>query len=164
MRKFNEENERTKRRHAQWLRDAKGQDQSTIDIALAAILRFEQSTKFANFKLFNLEQPGRFKAALDAATNARTGKPLSKATIDATLRHVKTFIHWLAGEPGYKSRISYSHAAYFNNNAKDSRIAHAKRDIPFPTIEQCAHTFRLMPEGDDFERRDKALFAFQRDS
>ncbi|MGB5213041.1 MAG: site-specific integrase [Anderseniella sp.] len=129
-------------------------------MALAAILRFEQSTKFKSFKQFNLEQPAAFKEAMQDDKNKRTGKPLSKATIDATLRHVKTFFHWLAGENGYKSRISYSHAAYFNNNAKDARAAHARRETPFPTLEQCDHTFRLMPTETETQRRNKALFAF----
>ena len=47
-----------------------------------------------------------FKRQLEASKNFKTGKPLNKATIDGTLRPVKAFIRWLAGQPGYKSRIS----------------------------------------------------------
>ncbi len=160
MRKFNEENERIKRAHARWLRDVQGRDQATIDIALAAIFRFEESTGFKNFKKFNLDQPSQFKTMLGRCKNQRTGTPLSKATIDSTLRHVRNFFRWIAGERGYKSHIRYADAAYFNNNLKDARIAHAERETPYPTLEQCSHAFRQMPEGNEFERRDKALFAF----
>lgn len=160
MRKYCEENERIKRLHARWLRDAEGRDVTTIDCALSAILKFEQSTGFQNFKRFNLEQPTAFKKMLFKAKNERTGRALSKSTIDGILRHVKKFFKWLAGETGYKSRISYSDAEYFNNNTKDARAAHARRDTPFPTPEQCAHAFRLMPQGYEIEFRNKALFAF----
>ena len=159
-RKINEDNERIKRRYLTYLREARRQDQASVDKATDAILRFERSTGFKAFKLFKTNQAVAFKRKLDADKNARTGKPLSKATIDGTLRLVKAFVHWLAGEPGYKSRISYSDADYFNLNAKDARIAHTERDVPFPTIPQCRHTFGLMPDGSDIQRRNKALFAF----
>jgi hypothetical protein len=48
----------------------------------------------------------------------RTKDCLSKATLYATLSALKRFFIWLAGEPGYKSRISYSDAEYFNLSAK----------------------------------------------
>ena len=67
---------------------------------------------------------------------------------------------WLAGQPGYKSRISYADAEYFNLNAKDSRVAHTDRDAPYPTMEQCRHAFAMMPEATEIDRRNKAVFAF----
>lgn len=160
MRRINEENERIKRRHAIWLREAKGQDDTTVEKALVAILRFEESTKFKSFKAFHIDQAMAFKAALGKALNQRTGKPLSKATIDGTLRCVKNFIHWLAGESGYKSKIKYADAEYFNNNMKDARAAHTKRDVPYPTIEQARHAFGQMPNETIFDQRNKAIFAF----
>jgi len=58
----------------------------------------------------------------------RTKHRLSKATLYATLSALKRFFVWLAGQPGYKSRISYSDAEYFNLSAKETRIAKAHRD------------------------------------
>ena len=159
-RKFNEENERIKRHYMQFLREAKRCDQTTVDKAADAILRFERGTGFKPFKRFHIEQAMGFKRQLETDKNSKTGKPLSKATIDGTLRLVKAFIAWLAGQPGYKSRITYADAEYFNLNAKDARVAHAERDAPYPTMEQCTHAFSQMPCGSDIERRNKALFAF----
>mgnify|MGYP003382074046 CR=1 FL=1 len=159
-RKFNEENERIKRRYLTYLREAKRCDHSTVDKAAEAILRFEISTGYKAFKRFHIEQATAFKRGLTTDISKTTGKPLAKATIDGTLRAVKTFILWLAGQSGYRSRISYSDAEYFNLNAKDVRIAHAERDAPFPTLEQCRHAFAQMPDATDIERRNKALFAF----
>ena len=159
-RKYHEENERIKRRYLQYLREAKRMDISTVDKAAEAILRFEQSTNFKPFKRFHIEQAIAFKSRLSNQKNARTGAPLSKATVDGTLRMVKAFIHWLAGQPGYKSRICYADADYFNLNAKDARIAHTTREAIYPTPEQCRHAFAQMPSASPLQRRDKALFAF----
>lgn len=159
-RKHSEENERIKRRYLQFMREAKRNDDATVDKTADAILRFERSTGFKSFKRFHIEQAVRFKAQLSDAKNEKTGKPLSKATIDGTLRAVKSFVLWLAGQPGYRSRISYADAEYFNLNAKDARVAHQERDTPFPTIEQCRHAFAQMPSAMALQRRDKALFAF----
>jgi integrase/recombinase XerD len=159
-RKCVEENERIKRRYLQYLREAKRSDTATVDKAADAILRFERSTGFKPFKRFHIDQAVKFKAELSKVKSEKTGKQLSKATIDGTLRAVKAFVLWLAGQEGYKSRISYSDAEYFNLNAKDVRIAHAERDTPFPTMEQCSHAFAQMPSATPLQRRDKALFAF----
>ncbi|MES2844720.1 MAG: site-specific integrase [Pseudomonadota bacterium] len=159
-RKCVEENERIKRRYLQYLREAKRSDTATVDKAADAILRFERSTGFKPFKRFHIDHPVKFKAQLSESKSEKTGKPLSKATIDGTLRAVKAFVLWLAGQPGYRSRISYADAEYFNLNAKDARIAHAERDTPFPTMEQCRHAFAQMPSATPLQRRDKALFAF----
>lgn len=144
MVKFNEENERVKRRYLTFLREAKGQDVKSLDKVAAALRQFEDSTGAKPFKQFHIEQATRFKAYLDKQRNSRTGKPLSLSTIDATLRQVKAFFIWLAGQPGYKSRISYADAEYFNNTARKARAAHAKRPIPYPSMQQCLRAFEAM--------------------
>ena len=159
-RKCVEENERIKRRYLQYLREAKRSDMATVDKAADAILRFERSTGFKPFKRFHIDQAVKFKAQLSDARNDKTGKPLSKATVDSTLRTVKAFVLWLAGQQGYRSPISYADAEYFNLNAKDARVAHTERDTPYPTLEQCRHAFAQMPSATPLLRRDKALFSF----
>ncbi|UPH72869.1 hypothetical protein LGT41_0010555 [Abyssibius alkaniclasticus] len=39
-------------------------------------------------------------------------------------------------------------------------MAHTERDIPYSTMEQAAHAFQAMPFETEFQKRDKALFAF----
>lgn len=160
MRKFHEENERIKRKYLIYLRDAKGRDEKTLDKIAASIRQFEESSGFKSFKKFHIEQASRFKDWLGKQRNRRTGKPLSLSTVDATLSYVKAFFAWLAWEPGYKSRIKPHDAEYFNNTLKNARAAHAKRVIPYPSMAQCLHAFEAMPERDEYELRDKALFAF----
>jgi integrase len=90
----------------------------------------------------------------------RTKDRLSKATLYVTLNALKRFFIWLAGQPGYKSRISYSDAEYFNLSAKETRIAKAHREARVPTLEQIRHVIRTMPTTTEIERRDQALIAF----
>ena len=160
MAKFIEANERVKRDYSFYLRDAKGQDHKSIDKALAAIRRFEESTKVKPFKRFNRLQASAFKDHLTKAKNSRTGKPLGITTVDATLRLVQAFFHWLVSQSGYKRVLTYADVEYFNNTTKASRAAHASRPIPYPTMEQCAHAFQAMRTATEFDKRDKALFAF----
>jgi integrase/recombinase XerD len=75
-------------------------------------------------------------------------------------RHLKAFFKWLSQEVGYKSRIKYSDAEYFNISEKDARTAKAKRQKPIATIEQVKHTLALMPDETTIQKRDKALIAF----
>ncbi len=154
-----EENERMKRRYLQWLEEADGKNRATTDKVAAALDRFEESTGRKPFRLFHVDQAIRFKQKL-AASKASNGAPLSKATISATVRAVKAFFKWLSQQPGYKSRISLADCSYFNLPAKDEAIAHARRQAAFPSLEQALHAFRQMPESNDIEGRNKALFAF----
>ena len=105
-------------------------------------------------------RPRRSSATLPTSAASRSGEPLSKATLYATLSALKRFFIWLAGQPGYKSRISYSDAEYFNLSAKETRIAKATRPARVPTLEQIRHVIRSMPATTDIERRDRALIAF----
>ncbi len=63
-------------------------------------------------------------------------------------------------EPGYKSRVQYSDAEYFNLSDKDTRIATAQREQKGPTLEQVKHVINTMPASTEIERRNRALIAF----
>ncbi|GLQ26254.1 site-specific integrase [Sulfitobacter pacificus] len=160
MRKFNEENERIKRRYLKYLKAAKRKDPSTVQKAADGILRFEASTKYASFKKFRIEQVIKFRDQLDEEISKTTGKPLSKSTISTVLAANKGFIFWLADQTGYKQRIRHSDADYFNMDAKGQRIASAVRETPYPSMEMARHAFNYMPEKAEIDRRNKALFAF----
>lgn len=160
MKKHNSENERIKRKYFIFLKEAKRQDESSIDAVAKAISRFEAYTKMRNFKAFHFEQAVGFKAYLAKQDNKQTGLKLSKSTLHATLRHLKTFFQWLAMQPSYKSRINYTDTEYFNLSEKDTRIATAKRERPVPTMEQIKHTIVSMPTESVIERRNQALIAF----
>ena len=160
MAKFREENERIKHEYASYLRHAKGHDQASIEKAQAAVRRFEESTKFKSFKQFNRQQAVDFKVWLGKQKNTATGTPLSVTTVDATLRLVKGFFHWLVSRTGFKRVLTYPDVEYFNNTRKAGRVAQTQREIPYPSMQQAAHAFQAMPFETAFQKRDKALFAF----
>ena len=142
MKTHNPENERIKRAYFTYLAEAKGFSEATLDGVAKAMNRFETYTKFRDFKAFHIEQAKGFKASLAEQMSLRTEDRLSKATLYATLSALKRFFIWLAGQPGYKSRISYSDAEYFNLSAKETRIAKAHREARVPTLEQIRHVIR----------------------
>jgi integrase len=160
MRSHNPQNERIKRAYFTYLAEAKGFSEATLDGVAKALNRFETYTRFRDFKAFHIEQAKGFKASLADQMSERTKDRLSKATLYATLGSLRQFFIWLAGQPGYKSKISYSDADYFNLSAKETRIAKARRDAPVPTLEQIRHVIRMMPAATEIERRDRALVAF----
>ena len=160
MTAHNPNNERNKRQYFAYLKEAKRHSEATVDAVAKALARFEADTKFRDFKAFRFEQAIAFKNRLADQDSQATGEKLSKATLHATLAHLKRFFQWLAGQPGCKSRLRYSDADYFNLSDKETRIATARRERTFPTMEQVKHLISRMPQGSDIERRNRALVAF----
>lgn len=160
MTKHNPENERIKRKYFAYLKEAKRYSEPTVDAAAKALSRFEQYNRYRDFKAFHFEQAVAFKGRLAEQNGQRSGEKLSKATLHATLTQLKQFFFWLAGQPGYKARLQYSDANYFNLSEKDTRVATAQRERKAPTLEQVKHVIETMPGGSEIERRNRALLAF----
>ena len=85
MTSHNAANERIKPHYFTYLAEALGHSEQTIDAVAKAISRFEAYTRFRDFKAFHIEQAKRFKHSLSAQRGSRSGEPLSKATLYATL-------------------------------------------------------------------------------
>lgn len=160
MAKHNAANARIKREYFHWLEHAQRRDVSSIDAVAKALARFEEANGHKDFKSFHRAQAVAFKDKLDKELAVRTGKPLSRATVHSTLSALRAFFVWLADKPGYKSRLKYGDADYFNLAEKDVRIATARRHKPFPTLEQVHHVIAAMPTGNAIELRNRALIAF----
>ena len=160
MTAHNPNNERIKRQYFAYLKEAKRHGEATIDAVAKALSQFEEDTKCRDFKAFHVQQAVAFKRRLAEQRGARSGQRLSKATLHATLMHLKRFFQWLAGQPGYKSRLCYSDAEYFNLSDKDARVATARREQRAPTIEQVKHVISRMPDETELQRRNRAIVAF----
>lgn len=63
--KHNAANERIKREYFDYLKEAKGRDEATIDV----VAKFEQSTGAKDFKRLHREQAKTFMRSLKARTN-----------------------------------------------------------------------------------------------
>jgi integrase len=122
--------------------------------------RWEEYTKYRDFGAFHVEQAVAFKRHLAEQTGIRSGEKLSKATLHGTLTNLKRFFQWLAMQPGFKTKIHYCDAEYFNLSENETRVATAKRSQKWPTLEQIKHVIHSMPTGTDIEIRNRALVAF----
>lgn len=160
MRKHHPENERIKRQYLIYLEEARRMKPESVDQVAAAIADFEASTRYKDFKTFRIEQARSYKARLSIQINPKTGRPLAKSTIHSRLMALKAFFIWLAGHHGYRSKLTYADAEYFNPSAADSRVARAVRQRPVPTVEQILSVLRAMPATTEIELRDRAVIAF----
>ena len=160
MSKFHPKNERIKRRYCVYLRDAVGLSEQSIDAVAKALDRFESYTGHKDFAAYHFEQARAFKKYILEQRSERTGELLSKATLYSTLMALKKFFCWLAGQSGYRSKLTYADADYFSLPEKDVRVARATRERQPPTPEQILHTLRTMPSGTEIEQRDRTLVAF----
>lgn len=160
MRKHHPKNERIKRQYFDYLKHAKRMSTASVDQAAAAITGFEAWSAYRDFAKFHIAKAKAYKEHLAQQLNTKTGKPLSTATIHSRLMVIKAFVLWLAGQPGYKSRISYADADYFNPSANDARIATARREKKVPALEQVKLVISKMPSSSDIKKRNKAIIAF----
>jgi integrase len=158
--KYNAENERVKRQYFTFLKEAKRQNESSVDAVAMALYRFEDYNKYKSFKTFHFKQAVGFKNFLAKQKSKQSGELYSKSTINSTLRHLKVFFQWLYSQAGYKSKINYTHTEYFNLSEKETRVATAKRSRPVPTIEQIKHVINSLPFETVLEKRNRALIAF----
>ncbi len=160
MKKHNPDNERIKHSYFAFLKEAKRHSEPSVDAVAKALNRFEVYSKYRDFKAFHFQQAVAFKNHLSNQNGKQSGKKLSKATLHSTLTQLKHFFQWLSQQPGYKSRINYCDAEYFNLSEKDIRIATAKRKQKVPTMEQIKHVIETMATSSEIERRNRALMAF----
>jgi integrase len=160
MAKHSAANARIKREYFIYLKEAQRRDEGSIDAVAKALARFEDATGHKDFKTFHRQQAVAFKQQLDKQIAIRTGKPLSRATVNSTLSALRAFFIWLAGQPGYKSRISYGDADYFNLAEKDVAIARGRREKRVPDRKQVSRVLAAMPSSTVIERRDRAVVAF----
>lgn len=160
MARHNAANARIKREYFQYLKEAGRRSEASIDAVAKALDRFEQANGHKDFRKFHRQQAVAFKRKLDEERAVRTGKPLSRTTVNSTLSALRAFFVWLAGQPGYKSHLRYGDADYFNLAETEVRIAKAVRHKAFPSLEQVHRVLSVMPSDTDIEKRNRALVAF----
>jgi integrase len=160
MRKHNPENERIKRAYFLYLKEARRLSEHSIDAVAAALSRFETYTNCRDFKRFHKQQAVAFKRKLSEQVSLQTGEPLSKHTLFTTLSALRAFFQWLAGQPGYRSHLTYSDGDYFNLSEKEARVAKASPEKRTPSIEQVLRALHAMPAVSAIEKRNRAVVAF----
>jgi len=160
MARCNPNNLRVKRKYLDWLADAKGFSEASIDKAAAAVSQYETFLEGKDFRAFHPERARSFKRFLAGMKNERTGAPLSLSTVTGTLREVKAFFSWLADQPGYKSKISHSDVAYLSADRKSEASRRSSLWKPHPSPQDARLVLTGMPTETVVQRRDRALVGF----
>ena len=153
MKNRNPANERIKHNYFEYLKHADGKSEQTIRQVEKALFRFEESTRFSDFKSFDQKQATAFKASL-------IEQGLALPTTLSTLNNLKRFLAWLTLQVGYKRSISISDIEYLNLPENDKRAASAPVDKKFPTLRMIERVIKKMPFETSIQKRDRALLAF----
>ena len=160
MQVLNPSNERLKRDHLRYLKEARGKSEATLDGVRKALARYEAYTGGKDFKTFRREQAIGFKARLAETEGVRTRETLSASTQATTLAALKEFFTWLAWQPGFKSKIHREDIEYLGLSMKDTARAKAPRMRDFPSLEQVRAAITAMPTATVIDRRNRALVTF----
>jgi transposase InsO family protein len=128
MRIYHPENERLKRLYLQHLKHRRGASEASLDRIVAAIDRYQRLTQGKPFRKFHREQVVAFKRTYDGEKNTKTGKALGASTRRAELHALKGFFLWLSDQPGFKRRITYGDAEYFNLDNRSRALANDFRN------------------------------------
>lgn len=153
-------NEKVKRAYFHFLREAQGFSPLSVEAVEKAIWKWEEFTQEADIGRFNTKAAKGFKEWLAARKGGRSGAGLSLGTQYHILRHLKDFFSWLAGQPGFKSRIDPFDIQYLKLGKKEARMATAAPRQEFPTLEQVQALCRSIIPETEVDRRDRAMIAF----
>ena len=100
----NPENERIKRAYFIYLKEARRLGEHSIDGAAAALTKFEDYTKYRDFKRFQIQQAIGFKNRLSEHISPRTGE--RRAPANPFPRAVSCFGNWCVRQaPGDARRF-----------------------------------------------------------
>jgi integrase/recombinase XerD len=159
MTTFNPKNEQVKRKYLEWLKEAKGYSESTIDQIIRSITLWEEHTHRQDFLRLDTEIIKSFKKILREKINPLTKQPLALNTQHHHLVYLGEFYRWLTMQAGYK-KIAISDLAYFKLDRKQTNIALHRPSKRTPTLEIIQRVIASIEPRNEIDVRDRALIAF----
>jgi integrase len=151
-------NELIKRKYLDWMKQAKGFSDKSIDSIEKALWKYEESVNQEDYALFSDKKSKDFKYYLQT-NKIKSNQVLSLTSQYHHLRHVKNFFTWLSGQPGYKSRVSIHDTMYLQLTQKERRQATSSKAPKYPSKEQIKALCGF-PVVNEIDKRDQALIAF----
>ncbi len=154
------ENEIAKYRFLEELQHTgRGKDSKTVTMYMNALHEFEVATGFRDFRKFTSEWALDFKHHLQCKKNKQTVQIISMSYYSHYVQFVRQFFEWLVeSEPDYK-KIKRRDIEYLSINPKEQNQARATNYQESHDIADILATIRRMPETNEMERRNKALFS-----
>lgn len=159
MPKRNTDNLRAKRKYLVWRKEAKGLSDASVDKSAAAISTYEDFLDGKDFRSFHSERARSFKRRLASQQSLRNGTKLSASSINGILREISAFFHWLADQPGYKSKISRPDIDFLTPDRKSETARRTSCWKPHPSPAQVLKLLNEMPDATELQRRNRALVA-----
>lgn len=153
----NAKNEKLKRSYFQWLRNAKGFQESTVIAKERDINRWEEHTNYEDFGRFTAKKAVAFKAHLEESVK---GERLSDSTRYHCLQHLRSFFQWLSMQAGYKSKITTEAISYLTLDRKTVEALSTPAPAKYPSLEYVKRLAASIRPETDIDLRDRALIAF----
>ena len=160
MKKYKAKNEKIKRKYFEWVKDAEGYSDKTIDCIEKAIWVYEEFTKDNDYANYSARQAKLFKQWLSSKKKKRTSQTIALTTQYHHLRHIRAFFLWLSSKPGYKSRIHAHDVQLLKLDKKQSRMATSVKQTKYPSLTYVKTLCQSIKIKNDVDRRDQALIDF----
>ncbi len=132
--------------------------EATVNSISQAISRLDNYANSVDYKSLSPAIATQFKNWL--LERDLNGRAVSVTTAYHALRHVKKFLRWLSGEPGYRSGRLRESADYLTLDKGKVREATAQKYVLPPTLEYVTHLVDSIKGDNEISRRDRALIAF----
>jgi integrase len=158
MKKTIIKNEKIIRSYREWLKEAKGFSEITVEQKLRPIRHYQKIFDNEDFSSFNTERATKFKFSI---SNLRYNEqPIKDNSYRAYLNNTKSFFQWLCIQPGYRNKIKMDTIEYLNITKRESRIAAQPSNREYPTIEYIIELVKSIVVITEIDMRDRALIAF----
>ncbi len=152
-------NEVIKRKYFNYLREAEGFSEKSVDAFDGAILLWQDYTNNSDFGSFSKKKVMGFKMYLKEKKKVNGVGTISIKYIYHVLRRIGSFFEWLSSQNGYKSMINITYVGYLKLSRKETRMATEPSSRPKPTLEEVKKVIVGIETISEVGRRDRALIA-----
>lgn len=155
---INSENERIKKMYLDRLKEPGGFSDDSINSISGALLKYDQYSNSEDYGLMSPAKAVAFKKWL--SEQQVRGRPISLTSNYHTLRHVRGFVKWLTGEPGFKIQNLRDSIDYLNLDQNQIREATAPKYAESPSLEHTKQLVASIDQSGEIGKRDAALIAY----
>jgi integrase len=141
------------------LREARGADEKTIQLVVAAIAGFDEFIAHRDYLDLSETDSVRFKEWLTQSHSRRDGERLARSTIVHRLKHIRDYLSWVKTRKGY-GKLKQDVIDYLTPNRRMVISARRPADRIGPPPQVVETVIRSMPQASFLERRNRALIAF----
>lgn len=154
------QNEQIKREFLEYLKGAKGFEESSLNAFAEAIDQWQTFTENDDFGTFTKTKSLAFRDWLKTRkANTKTGT-LALATQYAYLRRIKKFFIWLSEHPAYKKKLLKHEIDYLRLTRGEVQIAQQGTTKQIPTFEEVKKLIESIDPKTEIDKRDRAIICF----